>query len=47
MIAGLFLLGGAVLLYAGKRKLTSFHPLHDQAVTALKENVQWLMNPRK
>ena len=47
IVAGLFLLGGGALLYAGKRKLSSFNPLPDQSVGALKENVQWLMNPRK
>ena len=47
IIGGLFLIGGGALLYAGKRKLSSFNPLPDQSVGALKENVQWIMNPKK
>jgi hypothetical protein len=47
IIGGLLLLGGGALLYAGKRKLTSFNPLPDQSVGALRENVQWIMNPKK
>jgi hypothetical protein len=47
IIGGLLLLGGGVLLYAGKRKLTSFNPLPDQSIGALRENVRWIMNPKK
>jgi len=47
IIGGLLVLGGGALLYAGKRKLTSFNPLPDQSVGALRENVQWIMNPKK
>ena len=47
IIGGLMLLGGGALLYAGKRKLASFNPLPDQSVGALRENVRWIMNPKK
>jgi hypothetical protein len=46
IIGGLMLLGGGGLLYAGKRRLASFNPLPDQSVEALRENVQWIMNPK-
>jgi hypothetical protein len=46
IIGGLMLLGGGALLYAGKRRLASFNPLPDQSVEALRENVQWIMNPK-
>jgi len=36
---------GAGLLFAGKKKLETFHPLPEQSVQALKENVQCLTNP--
>jgi hypothetical protein len=47
IIGGLLLLSGGALLYAGRRKLASFNPLPDQSVGALRENVRWIMNPRK
>jgi hypothetical protein len=47
IICALLLAGGGVLLYMGKRKLASFNPLPDQSVEALRENVQWIMNPKK
>jgi len=36
---------GTGLLYAGKKKLETLHPLPEQSVQALKENVQCLTNP--
>jgi hypothetical protein len=47
IIGGLFAACGGALFYAGKRQLDSFNPLPDQTVGALKENVQWIMNPKK
>jgi len=47
-IIGLLFTGaGGVLLYTGKRRFESFNPLPDQSVGALKENVRWIMNPKK
>jgi hypothetical protein len=45
-IVGAALAGlGAILLFAGVKRLEAANPLHDQAVEALKENVQWITNP--
>jgi hypothetical protein len=38
-------LGGA-LFFAGAHKVRSFNPLHDQSAQALKENYQWITNPK-
>jgi uncharacterized membrane protein len=38
---------GAVLLYAGKKKFDSFNPLPVETAEALKENVQWIMKPKR
>jgi len=38
---------GGALFYTGKRQFESFNPLPDQSVEALKENVRWIMNPKK
>jgi hypothetical protein len=47
IVGGLLLLVGGGLLFAGRQKLASFNPLPDQSVGALRENVRWIMNPRK
>jgi hypothetical protein len=47
IMGGLLLLVGGGLFYIGRSKLISFNPLPDQTVGALKENVRWIMNPRK
>jgi len=36
----------AGLCYAGIAKFKSFNPLPDESARALKENVQWLTNPK-
>jgi uncharacterized membrane protein YqjE len=46
MEAAVLLLGGGLLLWAGKSRLDSFNPLPDQTAEAAKENVQWLMNSK-
>jgi hypothetical protein len=38
---------GGALLYAGKKRFESFNPLPEQSIGALKENVQWIMGPKK
>jgi len=46
-IWGLVLLAvGGGLIYAGKVKLESFTVVPTEAVQALKENVQWITNPK-
>ncbi len=47
IIGLVFVLGGAALLYLGKRRMESFNPLPERSVRALKENVQWILNPKK
>jgi hypothetical protein len=47
IVGSLLVLGGGVLFHSGKRKLSSFNPLPDQTVGTLRENVQWIMNPKK
>jgi hypothetical protein len=37
---------GAALLYLGRSKLTSFNPLPEQSVEALRENVRCITNPK-
>jgi len=47
IVGSVFVACGGALLYVGKRRLESFNPLPEQSVKALKENVQWIMNPKK
>jgi len=42
----LMFIGGVVLFLIGKTTLDSFNPLPEQSAEALKENVQWLTNPK-
>jgi hypothetical protein len=44
LVGCLFLVVGAALMFAGKKKFDSFNPLPDQSVDALKENVSWMTN---
>jgi hypothetical protein len=46
IVGGTFAVLGAILLYAGKKKLDSFNPLPDESAEALKENVQWIVKPK-
>jgi hypothetical protein len=46
IVGGALFLGGAGLVYAGKKKLDSFNPLPDKSAEALKENVEWLTKPK-
>jgi uncharacterized membrane protein YqjE len=46
LIVGVVLAGGGVALaWEGKTRFEALH-LPDKSATALKENVQWLMNPK-
>jgi hypothetical protein len=47
IVAGALLLIGGVALYFAARKLRSFRLMPDESVEALKENLQWLKNPRQ
>jgi len=46
IVGALFLIGGAGLMLAGKKKLSSFNPLPEQTVATVKENVQWITNSK-
>jgi hypothetical protein len=47
IVGGVFIVLGAVLAYLGKKKFDSFNPLPDETAEVLKENVQWIMNPKQ
>jgi len=47
IVGGLLAIAGGVLFFSGKKQFESFNPLPDKSVEALKENVQWLTNPKK
>jgi type VI protein secretion system component VasK len=44
--AGVMLIAGGILFWTGKMKLDSFTPPGERSAQALKENVQWLTNPK-
>lgn len=46
IVTGVVLAAGAGLFFAGLKKFQSFNPLPDRTAEALKENVQWLTNPK-
>lgn len=46
IVAALFVIPGGISVCWGVRKFQSFNPLPDQSAEALKENVQWIANPK-
>lgn len=46
IVGGVLAAVGGALLFAGIRKFQSFNPLPDESFAALKENVQWITNPK-
>jgi Na+/melibiose symporter-like transporter len=46
IVAGVFLVIGAILVALGVQKVKTVHPLHNETTEALKENVQWIMKPK-
>jgi hypothetical protein len=46
IVGGSLAFVGVSLFYLGKNKLSSFSPLPDQSVEALKENMRWIRNPK-
>jgi hypothetical protein len=46
IVTGVVLAAGLGLFFAGLKKFQSFNPLPDRTAEALKENVQWLTNPK-
>jgi len=45
-VAAVFGVIGGGLIFAGVQRFKSFNPLPDQSVAALKENLQWIKNPK-
>jgi hypothetical protein len=43
---GVILVVGIVLYFVGLAKFNSFNPLEDQTAQTIKENVQWITNPK-
>jgi hypothetical protein len=39
-------IAGVLMLNSAKKKLESVRPLSDESARAMKENIQWLTNPR-
>jgi hypothetical protein len=46
IVGGVFAAVGGGILAAGMAQLSSVNPLPDQSAEALKENVQWITNPK-
>jgi hypothetical protein len=46
IVGGVLTIIGGVLIYLGKKRFDSFHPLHDETAQALKENVEWITKPK-
>lgn len=42
IVGGVFIVGGGLLCYGGKKIFDSFSPLPNESVQALKENLQWI-----
>jgi hypothetical protein len=46
LVGGLLAAGGSLVCYGGKKQFETNNPLPDRSTQALKENVQWLTNPK-
>lgn len=46
LVGGLLAAGGGIVCYGGKKQFETNNPLPDRSAQALKENVQWLTNPK-
>lgn len=46
IFAAAFLLTGGILVYVGAHKFSTMHPLGEGTAEALKEDVQWITNPK-
>jgi len=46
IVSAVFLVLGAVGMYAGYAKFQSFNPLPDQTAQSVKENVEWIANSK-
>jgi hypothetical protein len=46
IVGGLLALGGGLAFYSALRQFNEFNPLPDESAQALKENMQWISQPR-
>lgn len=46
IIGGILVIVGGILAYLGKKRFESFNSLADESAQALKENVEWITNPK-
>lgn len=46
IVGGSFAVVGGLMFYTGYQRLKSNNPLPNETVAALKENVQWIANPK-
>ena len=46
IVGGVFAIGGGIAFYSAVRQFQEFNPLPDESAQALKENVQWISQPR-
>lgn len=46
IVGGLLAIGGGAAFYAALRQFNEFNPLPDESAQALKENMQWISQPR-
>jgi hypothetical protein len=46
IVAVVLIAAGLVAFFVGKKKFDSFNPLPAESAEALKENVQWITNPK-
>jgi uncharacterized membrane protein YqjE len=46
IVGGLLAVAGGVAFYSAVRQFNEFNPLPDESAQALKENVQWISQPR-
>ena len=46
IVGGVFAAAGGIAFYSAVRQFQEFNPLPDESAQALKENVQWISQPR-
>jgi hypothetical protein len=46
IVGGLLALGGGLAFYSALKQFNEFNPLPDESAQALKENMQWISQPR-
>jgi len=46
IVGGLLAIGGGLAFYSAVKQFNEFNPLPDESAQALKENMQWISQPR-